>query len=208
MIVTGDDAVRDDLRSLRSHGWIRDRSDRATWTSEHPEVDERFMFVMPGYNVRATEIQGAIGQIQLQRLDGMLERREALARKVRDWLAKSAPWLRLVGADQLPGENQPVARRARTHSWMTLPLMLDAGAPLGAPGLRAFFAERDVESRPIIAGNLARHPASRRIKSRSAASLARCDEVFTRGLMLGCHPVPTPGSIETLENAIAALARL
>jgi CDP-6-deoxy-D-xylo-4-hexulose-3-dehydrase len=163
---------------------------------------------MPGYNVRATEIQGAIGQVQLQKLDGMLERREALARRVRGWLAKSAPWLRLIGGDQLPPEDKVLARRERTHSWITLPFMLEANAPVTAAGLRAFFSERGVETRPIIAGNLARHPACRRITSRSAASLARCDEIFTRGLMIGCHPVPVPGSLETLENAIAALARL
>jgi hypothetical protein len=31
---------------------------------------------------------------------------------------------------------------------------------------------------------------------------------LARGLMLGCHPHPAPGALDTLERAIDALGRL
>ena len=49
VIITSDGALADDLRSLRSHGGVRDRSDRAAWAARFPDFDDRFMFVRGGY---------------------------------------------------------------------------------------------------------------------------------------------------------------
>jgi CDP-4-dehydro-6-deoxyglucose reductase, E1 len=208
VIVTDDLALRDDLSSLRAHGWVRDRSDRAMWLERHPDLDERFLFAMAGYNVRPTEMNAAIGRVQLRKLDSMLAAREALAIDVRDWLASSAPWLELIGAEMLPQSAAARERRARSHSWMTLPLRLRPGARPSVPQVKAQLEALGVETRPIIAGNLAKHPAAARFRLRSAKSLAQCDEIFERGFMIGCHPVPTPGSLATLEHGIRSLHSL
>ena len=101
MVITDDATLADDLRGLRAHGWVRDRSDRDGWCEAHPELDPRFLFATVGYNVRPMEIQGALGIVQLERLEEMLSAREALARAVSGWLAECAPWLELIGADAL-----------------------------------------------------------------------------------------------------------
>src|SRR5207245_2321100 len=92
VIVCSDTNLYDDLKSLRAHGWLRDRSDKSSWIEKYPELDARFMFVTVGYNVRPTEIQGAIGCVQIQKLDQMLEAREALAGRVHHWIKAYAPW--------------------------------------------------------------------------------------------------------------------
>jgi CDP-6-deoxy-D-xylo-4-hexulose-3-dehydrase len=208
VIVTGDAALADDLKSLRAHGWVRERSDREFWLASDPDIDEQFLFVMPGYNVRPTELHAAIGCIQLDKLDRMLERRERLARRVDAWLVRSAPWLQLVGRARLLPEGVTPERRGRDHSWMTLPVLLAPDAPVDLRAVKDALHRFGVETRPIIAGNLARHPGARHSASRSAASLGQCDHVLARGLMIGCHSDPLPGSLETLERAIEALARL
>ena len=83
MIAINDPELADDLRGSRAHGRIRDRSDRDTWLHEYPELDPRFLFATVGYNVRPTEIQAAIGSVQLDRLDDMLDAPERLAFHVR-----------------------------------------------------------------------------------------------------------------------------
>jgi CDP-6-deoxy-D-xylo-4-hexulose-3-dehydrase len=208
IVTTSDDALADDLKSIRAHGWVRQRSDREAWKARFPEIDEHFLFIMPGYNVRPTELQAAIGRVQLEKLDDMLARREALAANVNTWLQSHAPWLHLHGREFIPVTTEKRARNLRKHSFMTLPLLLDANAPVQLDALKAHLTAVGVETRPIIAGNLARHPATRHIVSRCAPSLAQCDRVLERGLMIGCHPVPVPGSLETLERAIVSLARL
>jgi CDP-6-deoxy-D-xylo-4-hexulose-3-dehydrase len=208
VVVTNDSALFDDLRSMRAHGWVRDRSDREDWKQRHPEFDERFMFVSTGYNVRPMELQGAIGSTQIGKLDPMMNAREALALNVHQRLKKSAPWLRLIGAELLPESERNLERRKRQHSWMTLPMVLSANAPANVEKVKAVLEDNGVETRPIIAGNLARHPAAARHTVRSAASLQQCDDLLKRGFMIGCHPVLAPGALDTLEKAIEALAGL
>ena len=66
---------RDLLISMRAHGWIRGRSDHAIWEKDYPDIDPRWLFVAPGSNLRATEINAAVGLIQLSRLPGFIEQR-------------------------------------------------------------------------------------------------------------------------------------
>jgi CDP-6-deoxy-D-xylo-4-hexulose-3-dehydrase len=207
MVATNDQALADDLRGLRAHGWIRDRSDRARWTAEYPDFDSRFLFATVGYNVRPTEIQAAIGRVQLRRLDEMLFARESLARAVRGWLASSAPWLQLIGGETLDRMTPP-DRRERIHSWMTLPVRVDQGAPVDRDAVVRHLEDNGVETRPIIAGNLARHPATAQVTHRSAASMAASDALLQETFMIGCHPVLSTASLTTLERAIADLATL
>lgn len=206
MVITGDPARADDLRSLRAHGWVRDRSDKGRWKDRFPDFDERFMFISAGYNVRPMELQAAIAGVQLSKLDRMLEARERLAAQVQGWIARSLPWLRLIGADRLAaGEGRD--RKARSHSWMTLPFVVDDRGP-EVGKVKARLEALGVETRPIIAGNLARHPAAAAFQTRSAASLAQCDLLFERGFMIGCHPRLEPGALETLERAFDGLREL
>jgi CDP-6-deoxy-D-xylo-4-hexulose-3-dehydrase len=207
MIVTSDPELADDLRSLRAHGWIRDRTDGDQWAAQHPELDRRFLFATVGYNVRPTEVQGAIGSVQLGRLDEMLFARESLARAVHGWLSASAPWLELIGADAFT-EVPPVDRRARTHSWMTLPLRLGPDAPVERDTVVEHLEANGVETRPIIAGNLARHPAAAQVVHRASVDMRHSDALLRDTLMIGCHPVLSTGSLTTLERALTDLAEL
>ena len=205
MVVTNDLGLADDLRGLRAHGWIRDRSDKARWLARYPEFDPRFMFATVGYNVRPMEIQGAIGSVQLRRLDEMLFARESLARAVHGWLGARAPWLELIGAETLAGMT-PADRRGRANSWMTLPMRLRPDAPMERNAVVEHLERNGVETRPIIAGNLARHPAVAQVRHRTAAKMDACDALLRDSFMIGCHPTLSTGSLTTLERAISSLA--
>ena len=207
MIVTDNSQLADDLRGLRAHGWIRDRTDRDEWTTAHPELDPRFLFATMGYNVRPTEIQGAIGAVQLQRLDAMLAARDALARRVHGWLLEAVPWLELIGADTLR-DGPPSERRGRPNSWMTLPLRLRPSAPLSREGVVQHLEAAGVETRPIIAGNLAQHPAVRPVEHRAPRSMPVADSLLHDAFMIGCHPILSAESLGTLEAALKSLADL
>lgn len=206
MITTNDSELFDDLKSLRAHGWVRDRADKDKWIAENPDLDSRFLFIMPGYNVRPTEVAAAIGSVQIRKLDGMLEAREKLAFEVHEWAKKNAPWMSLIGAEHIT--SKPLSRRERRHSWMTFPFRVDRDAPATVKQVKAIFEEVGVATRPIIAGNLARHPANKLAETRQAASLKNCDELLTNGFMIGCHPVLEEGARETLEASFYALSKI
>jgi len=63
--------------ALRSHGWTR-HLPKDNVFGEKPEA---FRFILPGYNVRPTEIQGAVGLEQMKKLDKIIEVRRDNARR-------------------------------------------------------------------------------------------------------------------------------
>lgn len=76
IITTNDDAAASWLRSVRSHG--ASTSDLARHTSGTTEIEE---YRELGYNYRMTDIQGAVGLVQLGRLDEILAARRRLAQR-------------------------------------------------------------------------------------------------------------------------------
>lgn len=206
MIVTDSEGVCDDLRSMRSHGWARDRGDRQEWVDANPNIDPRFLFVGTGYNLRPMEINAAIGLVQLRRLTDMLQEREDIATEVAKWIAP-IPWLRLIGSDRL-GAAPLDSRPWREHSWMMLPFEVGDDAPVDAKAVVEQLEASGIETRPIVAGNLVRHPAMDQIRYRADDSLAVADRVLERGFMIGCHPGAEPRELEHLEAAFSTLEKL
>ena len=62
MVSTNDLKLYKMLISLRSHGWDREFSNKKNFYS-------RFNFILPGYNLRPTEINSVIGIEQLKKID-------------------------------------------------------------------------------------------------------------------------------------------
>lgn len=206
MIATNSEGIRDDLRSMRSHGWARDRGDRQQWVDANPHIDPRFLFISTGYNLRPTEINAAIGLVQLDRLDDMIERRHQLAGQTADWIA-DIPWLRLIGSERLIApelEDRPWLE----HSWMMLAFEIGDDAPVDPAAVVAQLEASGIETRPIVAGNLVRHPAMDRVRHRADDSLATADRILKRGFMIGCHPMADAAELEHLEAAFSALEKL
>lgn len=73
MVCTNDTAFYELIRMARSHGMVREMQSpesRQQYASEWPDLNPAFIFSMPGFNVRSTEINAVIGRSQLPRLDG------------------------------------------------------------------------------------------------------------------------------------------
>jgi CDP-4-dehydro-6-deoxyglucose reductase, E1 len=175
MLVTDDDALADLARSMRSHGWTRELGNRAELEAASPWIDPRFLFVYVGYNVRATEVQAAMGLVQLRRLE---EFNEARRRNATELLEALRP---------LEGELEFVAEQEGGRStWFGFPVMARDADTRRA--LSAHLEARRIETRPIVAGNLAIQPAFRDSPHRTVGSLANATSIGQRGLFIGNHP--------------------
>lgn len=78
MVCTNDERFYEYCRMFRSHGMVREADNpkfRSDWELAHPEVRKEFLFAVPGYNMRNTELNAVIGLSQLKRLDGNIEMR-------------------------------------------------------------------------------------------------------------------------------------
>ncbi len=72
MICTDDERIFQILRSLRSHGMVREMTNedlKHEYRVNHPDLNPDFIFAYPSYNMRNTEIGAVLGLNQLKRLD-------------------------------------------------------------------------------------------------------------------------------------------
>ncbi|MCB0378290.1 MAG: DegT/DnrJ/EryC1/StrS family aminotransferase [Bdellovibrionales bacterium] len=202
-LVTDDSDLANDWRSLRAHGWTRDRTDKETWHQKHPELDPRFHFILPGFNLRPMEVQAALGLVQLSRVELFLNQRDQVANCVFE-TTQTIPWLKMIGSEYR--SNSSNDRRQRRHSWMNISFRLKENAPMSCEQVKAQLESQGVETRPIIAGNLTKHPACDRIEKRIVEDLSESDRLLESGFMIGCNPENSHSeSLATLEKAFKSL---
>lgn len=189
MILTQNSELAERFRLLRAHGWSRNLRNPPAATDG---LDPRYTFLNWGFNVRPTELQAGFGLVQLERSDGFQHERDSNAAYAVQRLAKHRDVLRLM---QVPERG--------TCSWFALPILVSHEAPFSRQDLTAFLEGAGVETRPVVTGNLARHPAATNFAEAVArGALPGADFVHANGFYLGLHPVPAEQELERLFDII------
>lgn len=91
MALTNSDELASGMNLLRSHGVTRDQS----LMTHEPDGPWYYQQVDLGFNYRMTELQGAMGVSQMDRLDAFVARRHELAKRYDELLADlpvTTPW--------------------------------------------------------------------------------------------------------------------
>ncbi|MCB9025400.1 MAG: DegT/DnrJ/EryC1/StrS aminotransferase family protein [Bdellovibrionaceae bacterium] len=199
-IVTNDDALADDLRSLRSHGWTRDRKDKNKFDI-HPNIDPRFCFVTTGYNVRPMEIQAAIGLVQLKKLQQNLKKRNVLYKNILQLIKEKSDFLYVFGEDNIDHLNLDHPNICPMNI-----CLFDRTKKMLAKDIQSIFESHSIETRPIIAGNLTQHPAIKKISFKATVDLNFSETLFKYGFMIGCHPNTGDEALTALSHALRELS--
>jgi CDP-6-deoxy-D-xylo-4-hexulose-3-dehydrase len=163
-------------KSLRAHGWIRELKDRKSISDKYPKFDDRFLFINAGYNVRPTEIQGAFGIHQLKKLEKFIEVRR---RNARYWTKKLE-----IYSDYI---TIPKEQKGTKHAWFGYPLTIKSEAPFNRKQLTDFLETRGIETRPIMAGNIAEQPVINQIQHRKSGNLEISRMVMRNSFFFGNH---------------------
>jgi CDP-6-deoxy-D-xylo-4-hexulose-3-dehydrase len=142
------------LKSIRAHGWVREYPEarKAEVTAQYPDIDERFLFVRPGYNLRPMEMQAAAGLVQIRRVFEFNEYRKRNYAKLVEAIKahpKFAGQFRFVRAQD-----------AHTDAaWFGFPCLLSEELAPQRTAFLAYLTSKSVENRPVLTGNFARQPA-------------------------------------------------
>ncbi len=189
LIVTDDEELYQILLSLRAHGWTRNLPKHNLVCGEKSDdpFEESFRFVLPGYNVRPLELEGALGVEQVKRLPGMVEERRKNGKSLQETLAGHPDIL----IQQEIGES----------SWFGFSLVIRPGSKLTRKSLVARLNDLGFECRPIVAGNFAKNEVVRYFDSEVHGTLKNAEHIDQNGLFVGNHHYPIP-------DAFAALAEL
>lgn len=174
--VTDDYEFTENMRIMRAHGWSREAEQHQKYVEKYPDIDPRFIFINIGYNIRPTEVQAAMGELQLPKLDNFVARRRETAAFYSSKLAKY---------DDLFSMQQETPDSIST--WFGFSLIMKPNAPFTNKQLASFLQENGIETRPIIAGNMAKHPALQMFPHRVAGDLEQANNIMKNGLAFGNH---------------------
>jgi CDP-6-deoxy-D-xylo-4-hexulose-3-dehydrase len=197
-IATNNDTVADDLRSIRSHGWSRDRKDSKTWSSSLSSNDSKFLFVSAGYNIRPMEIQAAIGISQIEDIDIFIDKRRKIARSVIN--AVKGTNLQVIGAEHVEGTN---------HSWMLIPLQVQSSQKgKDKKRILEILEQSNIETRPVLTGNFLAQPAIQRITRHNADPLkfVNANHITETSFLIGAHHDLNDEQIEYLVDKLSHAA--
>lgn len=182
-IATNDSSFADDLRSIRSHGWSRDRRDAASWTEGVSTNQAKFLFISAGYNIRPMEIQAAIGTSQIRDIDEFISRRRLIAKTIHEAI-KEGP-LALIGSETLEQ-----AEGSKNHSWMHLPLIVQGhDSKQRKEAILKSLEECGIETRPVLTGNFLSQPALQKISInlQSPESFPVATLISESAFLVGAH---------------------
>jgi CDP-6-deoxy-D-xylo-4-hexulose-3-dehydrase len=139
--------------------------------------DHKYVYSHLGYNLKATDMQAAIGCAQLARVGEFIA-------------ARKHNHARLLEALR-PFEDRfilPVAPPGTDPSWFSFVITVREDAGFTRAELTAFLEANRIETRHLFSGNLLRHPAFEAIERRVVGDLANTDIVMNRTFFVGVYP--------------------
>ena len=140
--------------------------------------------MLPGYNFRPLEMEGAIGVQQAKKLQMIAERR------------KNGAALQAAVADHPVLQIQ---QEIGQSSWFGFSLVIRPGsAP--ARELVAKLNGAGFECRPIVAGNFAKNEVVKYFDHEIHGELKNASYIDQMGLFIGNHHYPIPEAIEALKG--------
>ncbi|HQX82830.1 MAG TPA: lipopolysaccharide biosynthesis protein RfbH, partial [Vicinamibacterales bacterium] len=139
--------------------------------------DHKYTFSHIGYNLKATEMQAAIGVSQLDKLPRFIEARRRNWSRLREGLEPESEFLIL-----------PAPTPHSDPSWFGFAITVRPGAPFSRMDLIRFLESRRIASRLLFGGNLLRQPAYRHISHRIVGDLTNTDIVMNQTLWIGVFP--------------------
>jgi CDP-6-deoxy-D-xylo-4-hexulose-3-dehydrase len=139
--------------------------------------DHKYVYSHLGYNLKATDMQAAIGCAQLERLDDFIARRKRNHARLLDALRGYEDRLIL-----------PVTPPHTDPSWFCFVITVREDAGFARNELTAFLEANRVETRNLFSGNLLRHPAFEHIACRVPGPLTNTDAIMDRTFFVGVYP--------------------
>jgi CDP-6-deoxy-D-xylo-4-hexulose-3-dehydrase len=139
--------------------------------------DHKYVYSHIGYNLKATDMQAAIGCAQLDKLDGFIEKRKQNWAQLRELLKPFEKQLLL-----------PKATDRSEPSWFGFVITVREDAGFSRNDLTAFLEAGRIETRNVFAGNLLKQPAYMHIEHRVVGDLKNTDLVMNNTFFIGVYP--------------------
>lgn len=167
--------------------------------------DHKYVYSHFGYNLKATDMQAAIGCAQLEKFPGFVERRKHNFQRLKEGLLAA-------GAERSITEKLilPEACQNADPSWFGFPITCKEGTKRSA--VVKYLEAHGVQTRMLFAGNLTKHPCFDGMRAsgegyRVVGELTNTDRIMADTFWIGVYPGMTNEMIDYMTEMLIAAIR-
>jgi CDP-4-dehydro-6-deoxyglucose reductase, E1 len=154
--------------------------------------DHKYVYSHIGYNLKATELQAAVGCAQIDKLSGFIKLRKQNHQRLMDILTPFRD--RLILPD--PGE-------FADPSWFCFVITVRPKAGFTRNELTTYLEANRIETRNLFGGNLIRHPAFENINYRVVGDLQNTDFIMNNTFFIGVYPAIGEAQLHWIEEVFS-----
>ncbi len=156
--------------------------------------DHKYVYSHIGYNLKATDMQAAIGVAQLKKLPQFIQARK-----------KNFKFLYRIFKVYERYFILPEAEINSEPSWFGLPVLVRGDAPFGRFDIVDYLEKNRISTRMLFGGNLTKQPAYKNIKFRVVGGLTNTDLVMNRLFWIGVYPGLTKEKLQFIAKKLSEL---
>ena len=139
--------------------------------------DHKYVYSHIGYNLKATDLQAAVGVAQLKKLGTFIDLRKKNFKSLYNRIRQYEDYFILPKS--LPG-TEP--------SWFAFPLTVRKDSGFTRKEIVESLERNKIMTRTLFAGNLTKHPAYIGVNKRIASSLEITDNIMNQSFFIGVYP--------------------
>ncbi|MBR3453780.1 MAG: lipopolysaccharide biosynthesis protein RfbH [Bacteroidaceae bacterium] len=156
--------------------------------------DHKYVYSHMGYNLKATDLQAAIGCAQLDKLDFFVKRRRDNYRTMYE------------GLKDVNGLLLPEPQKNSKPSWFGFFITVKEDAGYTRNELTSYLEEHKIQTRNLFAGNILKHPAFEQyvegVDYRVIGKLAISERIMRDSFWLGLYPGMTSEKLQYMIKTI------
>lgn len=138
--------------------------------------DHKYIYSHIGYNLKATDIQAALGLSQLKKLETFVAARKINFQNLKTALSDIEDFI------------LPEATAKSDPSWFGFPITIKYESSLDRTKLLRYLDEKKIGTRLLFGGNLLKQPAYKNVEHRVIGNLQNTNLIMTNTFWLGVYP--------------------
>ena len=191
LILTDDFEIYSLCKSLRNHGWTRDQDENSPiFEKRDDDFFEAYRFILPGYNVRPGELQGAIGLQQIKKLPAMIKQRRKNAEYFQSKFKEDKRFI--------------IQKEVGESSWFSFTIIINPDGNIEREAVFKALKDAKIGYRIITGGNFLEHDAIKYFDYEVTKS-DNASYAHNNGFFVGNAPKDMTVEIDLLEQALKGI---
>jgi CDP-4-dehydro-6-deoxyglucose reductase, E1 len=201
-VMTSDSRLKKIAESFRDWGrdcWCppgKDNTCKKRWGWQFGDLpdgyDHKYIYTHVGYNLKATDMQAAVGCSQLKKLPSFIEKRNQNYKTLRKMLESKIPDFndQIQFCETIPGAEP---------SWFGFPITLKTA---NRTTVTRYLEDNKVGTRLLFGGNLLRQPLYKGKNYRVVGTLENTDKIMNHTFWVGLYPALDESHLDYMSDVI------